>query len=223
MSLEIRAALQQKGLTPRVITRVYGLGGQDDFEEDALSPVKNRKVFDYIIGSHHYIKVNDKYFPVDLSFAEYKKALAQFNNNVIAFSERYYSDFCDYIIKFRPNIIGHFDLITKFDEKDANLLLENKGYNKIAEDYLKKALKSECFFEVNTGVMARGHRTKPYPAENLLRIIKNEGGKVILSSDAHNIDKLDFAFKETEKYLKDIGFKHTYILYKNEFIKQELL
>jgi len=36
MSLEIRAALQQNGLTTRVISRVYGLGGRDFFEEDAI-------------------------------------------------------------------------------------------------------------------------------------------------------------------------------------------
>ena len=35
MSLEIRSALQQHGLTPRVITRIYGLGGRDFFQEEA--------------------------------------------------------------------------------------------------------------------------------------------------------------------------------------------
>lgn len=35
MSLEIRAALQNAKLTPRVLSRVYGLGGRDFFEEDA--------------------------------------------------------------------------------------------------------------------------------------------------------------------------------------------
>ncbi len=52
MSLEIRAALQQKGLTPKVISRIYGLGGPDFFEEDALHLFelcynKNAAVFDY--------------------------------------------------------------------------------------------------------------------------------------------------------------------------------
>lgn len=37
MSLEIRASLQKHGLTPRVLSRIYGLGGRDFFEEDALS------------------------------------------------------------------------------------------------------------------------------------------------------------------------------------------
>ncbi len=36
MSLEIRAALQQEGITMRVISRIYGLGGRDFFEEDAV-------------------------------------------------------------------------------------------------------------------------------------------------------------------------------------------
>ena len=36
MSLEIRAALQQKGLATKVISRIYGLGGRDFYEEDAV-------------------------------------------------------------------------------------------------------------------------------------------------------------------------------------------
>lgn len=52
MSLEIRAALQQKGLTPRVISRVYGLGGRDFFEQDAIELFEscyreNAPAFDY--------------------------------------------------------------------------------------------------------------------------------------------------------------------------------
>ncbi len=53
MSLEIRAALQQKGLTPKVISRIYGLGGRDFFEQDAIDLFnscyeENTPVFDYV-------------------------------------------------------------------------------------------------------------------------------------------------------------------------------
>lgn len=53
MSLEIRAALQKHGLTSRVLSRVYGLGGRDFFEEDALSLFalsneQNASEFDYL-------------------------------------------------------------------------------------------------------------------------------------------------------------------------------
>ncbi len=37
MSLEIRAALLQYGVTPRILSRVYGLGGRDFYEQDALA------------------------------------------------------------------------------------------------------------------------------------------------------------------------------------------
>ncbi len=53
MSLEIRAALQQKGLTPKVISRIYGLGGRDFFEQDAIDLFnscyeENASDFDYV-------------------------------------------------------------------------------------------------------------------------------------------------------------------------------
>ncbi len=53
MSLEIRAALQQKGLTTRVLSRVYGLGGRDFYEKDAVDLFetcykRNVPDFDYI-------------------------------------------------------------------------------------------------------------------------------------------------------------------------------
>ena len=53
MSLEIRAALQQKGLSVRVLSRIYGLGGRDFYEKDAISLFldcynQDAKHFDYL-------------------------------------------------------------------------------------------------------------------------------------------------------------------------------
>ncbi|MBQ2773218.1 MAG: pyruvate synthase [Clostridia bacterium] len=53
MSLEIRAALQKSGATVRVISRIYGLGGRDFYEKDALELFslgydENTPDFDYI-------------------------------------------------------------------------------------------------------------------------------------------------------------------------------
>lgn len=53
MSLEIRAALQQGGVSARVLCRIYGLGGRDFYEKDALDLFEscydeNAAIFDYI-------------------------------------------------------------------------------------------------------------------------------------------------------------------------------
>jgi len=53
MSLEIRSALQRYGVTARVLSRVYGLGGLDFYENDALDLLRQCYVsdipdFDYV-------------------------------------------------------------------------------------------------------------------------------------------------------------------------------
>ena len=84
-------------------------------EEDAFSPV-DRDRFDYIIGSSHYVRVEEEYLPVDSGVDYFKKCLDAFGGDAIRFAEAYYGAFCDYIKARRPDIIGHFDLVTKYDD-----------------------------------------------------------------------------------------------------------
>lgn len=185
-------------------------------EEDAFC-YADRTKYDYIIGSCHYVKVNGKYYPVDSGYKGLKEPIALFDNNPVAFSENYYSNFCEYILKRRPDIIGHFDLITKYDEHENPLFLTNPDYHKVAEKYLKTAIKSNCIFEVNTGAIARGYRTTPYPYENLLYILKKENAKIILSSDCHNKKDLDKNFTQTKQKLRYIGFSELMTIKNGEF------
>lgn len=185
-------------------------------EEDAFNPLYCKN-FDYIIGSCHYILKDGKYFSIDVNYDYFKKCLAAFNNDCLAFAESYYSSFCDYIYARRPDIIGHFDLITKFDEPDDSLFLQNPRYTEIAEKYILKAAQSGCIFEINTGAIARGFRITPYPYENLLYVLQKNKAPIILSSDSHSADTITFRFEETKKYLKDIGFDKITVLVDNAF------
>lgn len=52
MSIEIRSALQQSGVSVRVLSRIYGLGGKDLYEQDAIDLInscfeENAPIFDY--------------------------------------------------------------------------------------------------------------------------------------------------------------------------------
>ena len=87
---------------------------------------------------------------------------------------------------------------------------------------MKEALKSGSLFELNTGAIARGYRKTPYPYENLLHIIRKEGGGLILSSDSHEVKTLDFQFDESRKMLKDLGFSYVYTFSGGEFVKDFL-
>ena len=183
----------------------------------------NRADFDYIIGSCHYFNVNGEYWPIDSGPQYFKDCLERFNQDVVELSENYYSAFCDYILKRKPDIVGHFDLITKFDEMDKTLFLENEEYFAVAEKYMEKVAGSGVMFEVNTGAISRGYRTKPYPHERLLHILKKHDAKLVLSSDSHQVETLDFAFDDARQILRDAGFECVYALYDNEWKKDYLI
>ena len=125
-------------------------------------------------------------------------------------------------MKRKPDIVCHFDLITKFDEIDTQRFLCNTKYLKTADKYIEKAAAADVLFEVNTGAISRGFRSAPYPHENLLYVLKKHNAQLMLASDSHSADMLDFNFKETKKLLRDIGFEYVYVIYDSEF-KKDLL
>lgn len=190
-------------------------------EEDAFAPVERRRL-DYIIGSSHYFHIGNRYYPIDSNYDYFQKCLEAFEYDVIQLSETYYRSFCEYILRRKPDIIGHFDVITKFDEMTSSLFLHNDRYNKIAEKYVLEAVKSECAFEVNTGAIARGLRTTAYPSENLLFILKKENARLILGSDSHSIETLDYGFEDSRKYLRSIGFRQLYTMFGGELVPYDI-
>ena len=191
-------------------------------EEDMYSTV-DRDRFDYIIGSSHYIFKDGKYYSVDSGTKYIQRCLEAFNSDVLALADSYYNSFCDYITERKPDIVGHFDLITKFDEAlEVPLFLENKEYLALSEKYIRYAAKTPVIFEVNTGAMARGVRKTPYPYENLLFTLKKCDAKITLSSDSHSADTLDYCFKEASAMLRDIGFTHRYVLSDGKFVPDRL-
>ena len=190
-------------------------------EEDMFAPI-DRTQFDYIIGSCHYVIANGVYYPVDSSLERLKQCLEAFSGDEMQFAASYYEAFCAYILDRKPDIVGHFDLLTKFDEVDGNRFLGNKEYLELAKRYIRFVASADVIFEVNTGAISRGYRTAPYPHEDLLHILKEHNAKVMLCSDSHQADTLDCWFNEARMLLKDIGFTHVYSFYDNAFQKYAL-
>jgi len=190
-------------------------------EEDCYH-LNDRSRYDYIIGSCHYFDVNGKLYAADYNLETTKKCTELPNSNVIKLADDYYRHFTEYILKRKPDIIGHFDLITKFDESSEPLFLNSKEYCELAKKYITEAAKSGSLFEVNTGAISRGYRKTPYPSTELLHTLKKLSANVIITSDSHYRDTIDFGFDEAEKLLVDCGFEYTYVLYNGEFIKDYL-
>ena len=190
-------------------------------EEDLIHPA-NREDYDYIIGSSHYIVKDGVYYSVDGTPDCYQKCVALFDGDPLAYSKEYYETFCNYILWRKPDIIGHFDLLTKFDELNGLELMNDPAYIRLASTYLDAAMRSECIFEVNTGAIARKMRTTPYPSADLLYRMKKQDARLILSSDCHDCNYLDCHFEQTRHLLREIGFKKLYVLYDGRFQTTDL-
>ena len=187
-------------------------------EEDSFAPV-DRSKYEYIIGSSHFVKAKGQILPIDIAIECRDKCLEAFDGSVEAMSESYYGSFAEYLKKRRPDVVGHFDLLTKYDERLEPRFLGNPAHDKIAERFIGEVAKDGFLFEMNTGAISRGLRTSPYPAVNLLRIIKKSGSDIILTSDCHHADSLDCHFHEAKELLYDVGFRESTVLYKQRFTK----
>lgn len=104
------------------------------------------------------------------------------------------------------DIIGHFDLLTKFNENHDIFDEKSDKYLSAAEEAVNTLAKNDVLFEVNTGAISRGYRTTPYPSPEIMKMIKSAGGKVTFSSDCHKADNLLYGFDNALSYIKSFGF-----------------
>ncbi len=178
-------------------------GVEQDFYSDASTAG-----FDYVIGSVHYVKAGDMFYAVDDSSVDFAANCEKaFSGDFYAFAKAYFQNVSLVVEKTNANIIGHFDLISKFNQDGQFFDENNARYLKPAFSALDRLLKTGKPFEVNTGAMARGYKNEPYPNATFLREIQKRGGNVILSSDSHSPDTLCYRFRETEIYLNEMGIK----------------
>ena len=168
-------------------------------EQDIYSENYGEK-FDYVIGSVHFLKISGEYFALDLSKDSFIKLCKdKFGGNYNLLAKEYFDLVCQVKDKTNCNIIGHFDLITKY----------NEGYNLFREDdeqyleYGNKCIdilsKNGAVFEINTGAISRGYRKNPYPSDAFTQRIISNGAKLILSSDAHAKENIAFGYDSIDK------------------------
>ncbi len=165
--------------------------------------------YDFVIGSVHSVEKDGAMLSVDNTETIMAENVARFfGGDYRAYVERYYEIEADVLRRTGADIIGHFDLVTKFNEGNKYFEEEADWYKNAALQALHRVVDSaggrgrKPVFEINTGAMARGYRSRPYPADFLLAEIEELDCPVILSSDCHDRKQLDYGFKEVLKRLR---------------------
>lgn len=177
--------------------------------------------FDYVIGSSHYIKLGGSYYPLDKSPEDFSAVLKEcFGGDFEAMAEQYFSELASLPEHIDADIIGHFDLVTKYIERLP--LQKGERYYRAALSAVDRLLLAGKPFEINVGAISRGYRTSPYPDEKILSRIKSGGGKIILSGDCHSAENLGKFLDTGIAIAKKCGFTHRLVLTEDGFKSIEL-
>lgn len=167
-------------------------------EQDFYSPFSTDG-FDYVIGAVHYLEKAGKYYPLDLDADLLSDMVKEcYNGDFYLMAEDYFDKVSDVVQKTGADIIGHLDLITKFNDQIPFFDDNSNRYLVAAKKCIDKLIPYEKTFEINTGAISRGYKTTPYPSFDLIGYIKENGGKLMLSSDAHNKKDIAFGFDKWE-------------------------
>lgn len=186
-------------------------------ELDADSPAPTLP-YDYMIGSSHGVWKDGCYLSADASPESFVQGVREhFGGDYYAFAAACFQREAAFALQCGCQIVGHFDLVSKFNEGNRLFDESDPRYVRAALEALEAAMERDVIFEINTGAISRGYRTVPYPAPFLLRAIRERGGRICITSDSHHADTITCAFTDAAALARSCGFREAWILTQTGF------
>jgi len=175
---------------------------------------------DYTLGAVHLVKdpeSNEIWF-IDGPVSNYDNGLKKiFKNDIHLAVETYFSQLNEMIVTQKPDIIAHFDKV-KMNNQHRYFQESEPWYQDLLLHTLEIIAKSNCIVEVNTRGIYTGKYDSLYPGSDVLKQCYELGIPLTISADAHKPSDIDAYFTETEKILKDIGYKSIRVLKNDHWI-----
>ena len=187
------------------------------YEHDFSMPGVDFSPYDYVIESVHFF---DGWREASIDHSPeclFQAADALYKGNPYGMCRDYFDLVIASINETTAEVVGHIELIRKFNEKWPMFDTNDPRYLEPAMEVVRAAAKKDILVEVNTGAMSRGYRTSPYPDAMLLKYLKQLGGRITITSDCHRKDWLDFAFEEAAELARSCGFTENWIWKDGQF------
>ena len=205
------------------LQKKYAVSGTFDIlagvELDILYDPKSAEGAEYIIGSTHFLDVDtDVPMSVD-SEPELIAFICEhfFSGDYYRMTTAYYDLESRVFDRLKCTFVGHFDLITRFNDELHFVDETDPRYLKPALEAMEYLVSKGVPFEINCGAVNRGRKKELYPHPLLLKALHDFGGEIVISSDAHQKELLFGAFDKAAEAALACGFDHTNILEHDEF------
>ena len=154
--------------------------------------------FEYVVGSVH---------DVDGTYVDYKPeetaALAERLGGRDVLHTRYFAAVADMVETLRPEIVGHLDLVRKFDGPQA-------GFSRAVQPAIERALEAVAahgaVLDINCGAHRRG-LSPVYPLPDILARAARMGIAVTLGDDSHGVSSVGVGLDDCLRVIADAGYR----------------
>ncbi len=206
------AALRYEGrmeiLTGLEIEWVPGLGipPGDGYAEVAI---------DYRIGSLHFASpASGVFFSVDGPAAEFDRAMARdYGGDGGRLFRDYYRELAGLIRTGGFEILGHLDIVKMHNRGGRWFDETSPAYRSAAFEAVGALEGTGIAVEVNTGGIARGKTSEPYPGLAILRELRRRGIPIVIGADAHAPGHLALSWRRIGLELaREAGYRELAVL-----------
>ena len=172
---------------------------------------------EYVIGSTHYVDVDVPFSRAVDYGADVSQRLCDecFGGDWYAMCRSYYELEAQVFDRLHCTFVGHFDLITRFNDQMQAFDEEDPRYLGPALEAMEHLVRQGVPFEINCGAHNRGRKEELYPRRSLLKALHDFGGQIFINSDAHQATCLNGSFDVAVQRAIECGFTHVNVLAHN--------
>lgn len=157
--------------------------------------------WDLTIASVHTLVVGSTPCLVNGNGAEFHTCLDKnFNQDIISLCRAYYQTLQEAIQTGWFDIVGHLDVLKKYNTNNRFFNETDDWYQKLVEDTLDAVRDRRMKLEINMGAMAHPVAV-PYPSPWIVKRAQKKGIALVMGSDAHHPGAIGQDFDRIRKML----------------------
>ena len=186
-------------------------------ERDILAGMRPEG-YDYVIGSVHWLEKDGRHPSIDWKGEIVRQNIDElYSGDPYAYAEAYFAQVARVKAVTGCDVIGHFDLLTKFEDSCHFFDQQHPRYRRAALSALDALGAPGTIFEINTGAIARGYRQTPYPALWILKELKQRRCAIMINSDCHDRRFLTCGFDVARALAREAGFDSQIVIQNGKF------
>ncbi len=165
---------------------------------------------DYVLMSIHSLGSTraEKLYHIDESPENFKAGIEKYyDGSVKAFVCDYYQSIGDMAIDYRPDIIGHLDLIKKNNRSNLFFNDQEAWYQEALGNCLDRIVESGSIVEINTGANMRAPGVGRYPSDWIVPEMKKRNIPITICGDSHSVAGIVNEYQEAIDHLLECGYK----------------